>query len=715
MNSIVSYPNRGPWGSSRYRGNCSGHLLVDLVQHFRPKMVLDPMVGSGTTRDVCEEMGIKGWFGDLKDSFNILADPIPQGGDFGFMHPPYHCLHPETPVVLADGTVKPVYEVVVGDKVINQDGEVVDVIAIASKPNTRPMRRIRVRGQTIDDLLVTEDHLCLVVEAKKCKYPSQERVCAGDCPHLSNIRGACAQGDAPYHHYKPIWKQAGDIAAGDYLLYTTPRYSDRPSTVKVSDYLSGEWFSVADGFVWYQKNKNGHTVRGGTCQYRVRDEVPVDEDFAYLAGLFIAEGSSPSDADSGTVYFTFHVSEAELIDACRHLTEKLFGVKCSGVRRQSMSNNSVRVEFYSKPLAYFFSSVFGKGARNKRIPYFLMTAPRKVQLALLKGLFQGDGCASQCTYGTTSRTLMEQVRMLCYVNGLSMAIQYGNRTEKHATILGYTVKVRVSYYGRVPRGAFALIETGVEEQWYDKVLRFGTMLGFAVTKAETFAYEGPVYDLQVSSGESFLTPSGIVHNCIIGYSGNVWGKSHPDDLSRCPAYEDFLRKLNLAQFALYDALRRGGHMAMLVGDVRRKGKLYPIQRDMAWFGKSVAVVIKQQHNCWSQRRHYSGKFIALVHEFVVVTKKPNAWVFPLRVTEVKKTDLRNLPISTWRAAVQAGLEHLGGEAELGRLYGLLFTHAKVRQAHQAGHNWQAQIRRALQVYPDFESGGQRGRWRLVEV
>ena len=293
MNSIVSYPNRGPWGSSRYRGNCSGHLLVDLFQHFRPKMVLDPMVGSGTTRDVCEEMGIPGWFGDLRDGFNILREPIPQGGDFGFMHPPYHN--------------------------------------------------------------------------------------------------------------------------------------------------------------------------------------------------------------------------------------------------------------------------------------------------------------------------------------------------------------------------------------------------------------------------------------IVQYSGNVWGKSHPEDLSRCPTYEDFLRKLNQAQFALYDALRRGGHTAMLVGDVRKNGTLYPIQRDMAWFGEPVALVIKQQHNCWSQRRDYAGKFIALVHEYLVVTRKPDAWVFPLRVTEVKKTDLRNLPISTWRAAVQAGLEHLGGEAELGRLYGLLFTHAKVRQAHHAGHNWQAQIRRALQVYPDFESGGQRGRWRLVEV
>ena len=35
MNSIVSYPNRGPGGSSRYRGNCSGHLKAE-QQPFLP-------------------------------------------------------------------------------------------------------------------------------------------------------------------------------------------------------------------------------------------------------------------------------------------------------------------------------------------------------------------------------------------------------------------------------------------------------------------------------------------------------------------------------------------------------------------------------------------------------------------------------------------------------------------------------------------------------
>jgi hypothetical protein len=50
--SIVSYPYRGPWGDSKYRGNCSGHLVKELILRFNCKSVFDPAEGSATVRDV---------------------------------------------------------------------------------------------------------------------------------------------------------------------------------------------------------------------------------------------------------------------------------------------------------------------------------------------------------------------------------------------------------------------------------------------------------------------------------------------------------------------------------------------------------------------------------------------------------------------------------------------------------------------------------------
>ena len=34
MQSIVSYKNRGKYGDSQYRGNCSGYVIKDLIQQF---------------------------------------------------------------------------------------------------------------------------------------------------------------------------------------------------------------------------------------------------------------------------------------------------------------------------------------------------------------------------------------------------------------------------------------------------------------------------------------------------------------------------------------------------------------------------------------------------------------------------------------------------------------------------------------------------------
>ena len=94
--SVVSYPDRGPWGDSRYRGNCSGHLIKDLILRFSAKSVFDPAQGSGTVRDVViginqhlkKEIDYEGR--DLKQGWNILTSQLPEKQfDLVFYHPPY--------------------------------------------------------------------------------------------------------------------------------------------------------------------------------------------------------------------------------------------------------------------------------------------------------------------------------------------------------------------------------------------------------------------------------------------------------------------------------------------------------------------------------------------------------------------------------------------------------------------------------------------------
>lgn len=96
MTSVVSYPDRcSLWGDFRYRGNCDGRLFKNLVLRYGAKRVADPMVGSGTTRDVVaglnryKRAGIDFWGGDLRTGFDLTRQELPGRYDFVWIHPPY--------------------------------------------------------------------------------------------------------------------------------------------------------------------------------------------------------------------------------------------------------------------------------------------------------------------------------------------------------------------------------------------------------------------------------------------------------------------------------------------------------------------------------------------------------------------------------------------------------------------------------------------------
>jgi hypothetical protein len=92
LTSLYSKPYRGDYGDARYPGNCSGELIKDLLRYFRPRDVFDPMTGSGTCRDVCDELGLPCTSEDVRYGFDA-CDPanyrdLP-GFDFVWLHPPY--------------------------------------------------------------------------------------------------------------------------------------------------------------------------------------------------------------------------------------------------------------------------------------------------------------------------------------------------------------------------------------------------------------------------------------------------------------------------------------------------------------------------------------------------------------------------------------------------------------------------------------------------
>ncbi len=104
--TVLSFPNRGPWGDSRYRGNCSGWIPAYFIYKYNARNVAEVFAGSGTTYDVCKDMGINYTGIDLNPnplrdgiiSMDILDDTreLPDGfynADMVFLHPPYPSIH----------------------------------------------------------------------------------------------------------------------------------------------------------------------------------------------------------------------------------------------------------------------------------------------------------------------------------------------------------------------------------------------------------------------------------------------------------------------------------------------------------------------------------------------------------------------------------------------------------------------------------------------
>jgi len=91
LKSVVQYSDRGPWGDAKFPGNTSGYLLVDLIDYYQPKSILDPMEGSGTTGEVAFDMGDIRYTGlDLLSGFDLVGDEPEGEYNLIFWHPPYH-------------------------------------------------------------------------------------------------------------------------------------------------------------------------------------------------------------------------------------------------------------------------------------------------------------------------------------------------------------------------------------------------------------------------------------------------------------------------------------------------------------------------------------------------------------------------------------------------------------------------------------------------
>jgi SAM-dependent methyltransferase len=92
LTSLYHFDRAGEYGDRSYPGNCGGNLIRDLLLYFKPTLVMDPMSGSGTCGDVCDDLGIPCISWDIHKGMDA-CDPSEftpaETFDFIWSHPPY--------------------------------------------------------------------------------------------------------------------------------------------------------------------------------------------------------------------------------------------------------------------------------------------------------------------------------------------------------------------------------------------------------------------------------------------------------------------------------------------------------------------------------------------------------------------------------------------------------------------------------------------------
>ncbi len=280
-------------------------------------------------------------------------------------------------LVATDVGYKPIRDVNVGENVLTHTGKYKPVL----QKSCRQADGIYTLGiSNTDRLHVTGEHPLWAIKKNSVDFLINE--------NLEKLGSMCT------------WTNVSNLEVGDYVAYVNPDLIEREDQIvdmfqfvsehKTSDYFEDTAAFVADNnFVYYNHFQNRASkavkIENGKSIASKRF-VRLDEDFAYILGLWIADGCT----GSGNICLNGKDNkEIELADELRKKIKKVFDNEtfCENVR------NRLGVRFKNDfVVSKMFSELCGKYSRGKFVPEIILNSNDLIRRAFLRGVFDGDGC-----------------------------------------------------------------------------------------------------------------------------------------------------------------------------------------------------------------------------------------------------------------------------------------------------------------------------------
>ncbi len=417
------------------------------------------------------------------------AEPV-EAADAYTRPQPHACFPAGTHVMMRAGSV-PIEKVAPGDEVMTHRGRLRKVLGVMQRQVHEPLVRVDV-SKLAHPVVATSNHPVLAMGAADAR-----RVRRGE-------------------DVAPAWIHAGDLRRGDFVVVAGPEVKGTvPGPADLATGL-GRFFDVTADTI---------TTCNASHRPTMRRHVRFDDPGVFrLFGRWLGDGSlghESRDGELSSVNFVFDAEDRAGMDDVARLMQAAFGVATQPEFAEGQRTAHLR--FIRRPLARWFAETFGEGFAGKRVPAFVLEAPREHRLQTLVGLFQSDGCVQRgagfvgINFDHSNRALAEAVWRIARSLGYAANIT-GGTVRPGGTAPHYRVRVSAK------DAADLAVACGVEA-WGRALrteLRLDGYVAYRVESVDSEAFYGTVYNLQVEEDESYVAENVVVHNCfILGVSDDL--------------------------------------------------------------------------------------------------------------------------------------------------------------------------------------------------
>jgi intein/homing endonuclease len=214
-----------------------------------------------------------------------------------------------------------------------------------------------------------------------------------------------------------------ELKKGDWIFVPVDREVKDVNNINLLDHLNQNDWVIEDGYITYKKNGEHYNRRSLGNQVPV--EFEVSDEFLWLLGLYMAEGSSNDKRIDWYISNQEFYLRDRIIDSCK----QVFGLDARYSENQD--NNTFAVCLTAQPLATVIHKWCGKNAHDKHLPEWVMNLPKEKQLKVLEGILDGDGCYQddKIYFLSVSPQFTEQVRVMMLRCGYFPSISHRSKKD----------------------------------------------------------------------------------------------------------------------------------------------------------------------------------------------------------------------------------------------------------------------------------------------